>query len=270
MSSWVIQAPRKRLETDAIVFVETEAGFCSQFNSYLYHVIVAKKEKQKLYLFGQDSTLGYSFLQRSFLLPSTVEPISILPENVKSRAKQILAALSNMTPEQIRAEAVQLFRLSHELSQKIATERAKYGFPAFDVGVHIRSGDKITAGEMAAIPIQKYAAEIKKYAPKSVFVMTDNPGMLQALKGLLGSSIELFSLDYKSPCGGAHIQGEFNLAPRAVKEEAYIQFMTELNIMQDIPQIICTLSSNIGRFLYTTCKDVSQFKSLDVPFYAPC
>jgi hypothetical protein len=268
MSSWGIQAPRKRIGTDALVFVATEAGFCSQFNNYLFHVILAKKQKQKLYLVDQYSALRYSFLQRSFLLPSIVEPLSILPVKVQSSAKQILAVLSNMSHEQIRAEAAQLFRLSPELSQQIAAERANYAFPSFDVGVHIRSGDKITTGEMRTIPLEKYAAEIRSFAPKSVFVMTDTPGLRDTLKSILEPKIQVYGLEFKSPCS-THIQGEFNLAARGVKEAAYVQFMTELNIMQEIPAIVCTLSSNVGRYLYVTRKSVSGLKSLDVPVYTP-
>jgi len=268
MSSWGTQAPRKRIGNDAIVFVATEAGFCSQFNTYLYHVILAKKEKQKMFLIDKYSALKDSFLQRSFLLPSMVEPISAVPENVKSYAKQILSILSNMTPEQIRAEAANLFRLSPSLSQQISAERAKYDFPLFNVGVHIRSGDKITTGEMGFIPIEKYAAEIRRHSPKSVFVMTDSPSLHEALKMILEPSIQVYGLEFKSPCS-THDQGVFNLAPKAAREEAYVQFMTELSIMQEIPRIVCTLSSNVGRYLYVTAKDVSGFKSLDVPVYTP-
>ena len=266
MSSWVRQEPRKRLAQDAILFIATEAGFCSQFNNYLYHFILSKKKKQKLYLFDARR---YPFLHDSFLLPPNVELIPTLPAAITSHAKQILGTLSNMTNEQIRAEAAELFRLSPALSEQIAAERAKYAFATFDVGVHIRSGDKITTGEMQTIPIEMYAAEIRKYSPKRVFVMSDNPGLRETLKELLGSSVELFSLEFKSPCTGAHEQGTFNMAPKAKKEEAYVQFMTELNIMQEIPRIVCTLSSNVGRYLYVTAKDVSGLKSLDVPAYAP-
>ena len=199
------------------------------------------------------------------MLPPNVEPIVMA---ATSHAKQILATLSNMTNEQIRAEAAELFRLSPVLAQEIAAERAKYAF-SFDVGVHIRSGDKITTGEMKAIPIEAYAAEIRKSSPKRVFVMTDNPGLRETLKGLLEPSVEVFSLEYKSPCATAHDQVTFNLAPKAAKQEAFIQFMTELNIMQEIPRIVCTLSSNVGRYLYVTAKDVGGLKSLDVPAYAP-
>lgn len=262
MSSWLAQAPKKR--QDPIVFSTSEAGFCSQFNDYLYHFILAKKKAQKLFLVDQRRYPFYN----SFLLPPNVELASTPPLNVSSYAKQILATLSTMTNEQIRAEAAELFRLSPAFAQQIAAERAKYAF-SFDVGVHIRSGDKITTGEMRAIPIEAYAAEIRKSSPKRVFVMTDNPGLRETLKGLLGAGVEVFSLEFKSPCATAHDQGTFNLAPKAEKQEAYLQFMTELNIMQEIPRIVCTLSSNVGRYLYVTAKDVGGFKSLDVPAYAP-
>ena len=128
---------------------------------------------------------------------------------------------------------------------------------------------------MKLIPLTQYLKEIRnrKAALKkevlNVFVMTDNQDLLNKLKGELDPSIHIFSLVSASPCMNGHDQGTFNLSSKEVKEEAYIQFLTELTIMQKIPALVCSLSSNVGRFLYTTCDSINNFKSLDTPRYTP-
>ena len=128
---------------------------------------------------------------------------------------------------------------------------------------------------MLPIPMTQYIAEITNYKAKinkhvlNVFVMTDNISLLNLLKTSIGPSINIYSIEFKSPCTNGHLQGEFNLHSRDVKEAAYIQILAELTIMQRIPAILCTLSSNIGRFLYITCLSTTNFKSLDIPRYAP-
>jgi len=278
MSSWSSASPaRKRFGDDDLIFIGTEAGFCSQFNNYLYSVVLAKKEKKTLFLFDKISpiSLSYPILQNTFIMPPEVKPLTIIPPNAESvqrtHSKKIRHLLSYSSEEELRNTARSIFRFTPSMAEIVEKEIAKYSFPKFDVGVHIRSGDKITAGEMAAIPIERYIRELQNYKSGkpvvNVFVMTDNPSLLDGLR--TDSGLQIYSLEHKSPCSGAHVQSEFNRSPRKTKEEAYIQFITELSILQKVPGVICTLSSNIGRFLYITREDVSKFKSLDVPVYTP-
>jgi hypothetical protein len=283
MSSWnpSRHPARKQFDKDDFIFMTTEAGFCSQFNNYLYSIILAKKFKKKLLLFDKVSpvSLSYNLIKNTFFLPPTVESIDVLPPNTKSTQlsyyKKIMNVMTHETEESIRREAQATFRLCPEMAERVNKEIIKYRFPAFDLGIHIRSGDKITTKEMLPIPMTQYIAEITNYKAKinkhvlNVFVMTDNITLLNLLKSSVDASINIYSVEFKSPCINGHLQGEFNLHPRDVKEEAYIQILAELTIMQRIPALLCTLSSNIGRFLYITCITTANFKSLDIPRYAP-
>ena len=134
----------------------------------------------------------------------------------------------------------------------------------------MRAGDKITTGEMQAIPVHAYAEQIRKQCGMTsprIFVMTDNIDMLQGLKEIGDSSWSIVSYTLEHQRG--HIQNEFNLAPSAQRKAAYIQFLAELQVMQEIPSLIVTYTSNIGRYLYLTVPTSTQITSLDMKVFAP-
>jgi hypothetical protein len=47
---------------------------------------------------------------------------------------------------------------------------------------------------------------------------------------------------------------------------AYHAFMAELLVMQSISRIVCTMSSNVGRFLYYTVEHPENMVSVDERF----
>jgi hypothetical protein len=53
--------------------------------------------------------------------------------------------------------------------------------------------------------------------------------------------------------------------PVRARLAAYQQSMTDLLVMQSIPDIICTLSSDVGKFLYLTVEHANRVVSLDEP-----
>lgn len=60
-----------------------------------------------------------------------------------------------------------------------------------------------------------------------------------------------------------HNQAEYNKRSVNDKMSSYYHFLSELHIMQRCSSIICTYSSNIGRFLYMTREPETKIKSLD-------
>ena len=64
----------------------------------------------------------------------------------------------------LRSEAKRIFQLQPSIQKKIALLRK--GLPGFDLGVHIRTGDKITSGEMQKIPLEAYLKQITEFQPE--------------------------------------------------------------------------------------------------------
>jgi hypothetical protein len=267
---------KSKSKNDIQYYGTNQSGFASNFNNFLYAYIYAKKLKKSFYVYDLNNPISpnYHILKESFVNPSNIVYIDTYPDQPGAVSLSMIRALTlNLSKTVIQEEAKELFRLTPEITSQIRSELSKYTFPLFDIGVHIRSGDKIKTGEMAAIPIETYSKEINGAANKvgttNVFVMTDNLELLEALKQKVNEGIHIYSLnqDKEIPCASGHNQGVFNLLPHTVKLNAYIQFMTELYLMQQIPNIICTFSSNIGRYLYITSPTTTNFKSLDMKVY---
>ena len=250
-------------------YTTTQAGFASIFNNFLFAYIYAKKLKKSLYVYDKNSPLGlnYSILKETFVKPSDIEYTTDANKE-KIPSSRILSLLLTIPTDILQKHAKNLFQLTPSMLSRIQTECSKYSFPTFDLGVHIRSGDKITTGEMSEIPIDYYVKEINTISRGNVFVMTDNIRLLTDLKEKINEGIHLYSLDSQSPCQEGHDQSVFNLSTDTVKMNAFIQFMTEIFYMQQIPKIICTFSSNIGRYLYLT-NPTATFKSLDMKLFIP-
>jgi len=137
------------------------------------------------------------------------------------------------------------------------------------LGIHIRAGDKITTREMNPISIDRYVSAAKKYQADSgldeleIFLMTDTIPLREAFLKKADRSWKIFYLPTPLPQPEGHVQASFNASPRRMKIAAYNFFMAELMIMQSIPDILCTLSSNVGRFLYYTVEHEDGIMSLD-------
>jgi len=175
--------------------------------------------------------------------------------------------LLTLSDDEICSQAKSVFKWSNRVKEKIDATLSEIQFPIFDLGIHIRTGDKITSGEMTSIPLEKYLEEIKVTIPfGSVYVMTDSSLVVPKLKALTNQYV-FHSLPSSIESEKGHDQAEFNQRPVNDKMASYYHFLAEVHIMQRCPYIICTYSSNIGRFLYMTRETGVKIKSLDVPVF---
>jgi len=148
-------------------------------------------------------------------------------------------------------------RITAEIPVEISTA-------TFDIGLHIRSGDKISQGEMQSISVETYRAALLScgIANPKIFVMTDNTEFLTQLKEACPSTWTWACMDEDS---SGHVQSKFNEQDQAKKEKEFYRFMAELSVLQTIPTVLVTYSSNVGRYLYLLCPSTCQIKSLDLP-----
>jgi hypothetical protein len=52
-----------------------------------------------------------------------------------------------------------------------------------------------------------------------------------------------------------HVQRDFNASSAGNRMNTYLNFIAELFLMQQIQHVVCTFSSNVGRFLYLTSEN---------------
>jgi hypothetical protein len=185
----------------------------------------------------------------------------------KDKILELKKFLLTLSDDEICSQARSTFIWSLSVKEKIEKTLSRLDIRNFDMGIHIRTGDKITSGEMANISLEKYLEEIKKIIPiGSIYVMTDSSLVVPRLKTLT-DSFTFYSLPPPIKSATGHDQKEFNKRSVNDKMASYYHFLTELHIMQRCPFILCTFSSNIGRFLYMTREPGVKIKSIDKPVF---
>lgn len=277
MTSWLrVQRKTNTVERErAYTFdVTNTEGFCSQFNNYLYSYATAINNGRNLYVFDKTNAVSSSFslLKSTFISPDEVKfSDTSMPLFPKLTSGQTYPVTKNMPFATLKGHAKKLFEVKPEILAECNKLLNSYPLPEnYDVGVHIRSGDKVTKRE---IPIERYIAALKLFQKTSgldemsIFVMTDSYSLFESLRLGADPSWTLYTIDSRDQTGYNH--DEFRQLPLRNRQASYIKFLSELLIMRNINTVICTLSSNVGKWLYVNVKDNATFKSLDITTYTP-
>ncbi len=274
-------AQAKKIQEPVSFFQTTQGGFCSNFNLLFLAYTNAVKNTTPLYVHDFPNSVGETFplLQSILKENSTIKYLKDVPPNSKSLDPNKLSnqfiLSTNFTT--LKRMARDLFFYNGDTQEKIMSRIRGAGLERtlFDVGVHIRSGDKITTGEMKAVAISDYVNALGQFARRlgkpnlSVFVMSDNMKLFDELKRLSPPNWNFITLQGTIPYTiNGHTQYQFNTLPSAQRQELFYQFLTELHILQNTPNLVVTYSSNVGRFLYLTSRfqhTADSIVSLDVP-----
>jgi len=113
--------------------------------------------------------------------------------------------------------------------------------------------------------VKKIQGDSKKET-LDIFLMSDSANAIAEFKKKADASWNIYSLPSTLPNPDGHLQSQFNKAAPRARMAAYHTFMAELLVMQSITDIICTFSSNVGRFLYYTVEFPERVLSLDEKF----
>lgn len=266
MSSWASSASTKSKVIYG--FKPTTGGICSNLNQLLFSYLFCRKKDCPLYVLDHPNCVSDTFpiFQSLFQSRAGIHYVSEFPKGTKIlEHKHIHSTLSVLSNDDFKTAAKRFFTLlpaAHE--RMIAEIPVEISTATFDIGLHIRSGDKITQGEMQSISVETYRAAVLScgIANPKIFVMTDNTTFLTQLKEVCPSTWIWACMDEDS---SGHVQSQFNEQDQAKKEKEFYRFMAELSVLQTIPTVLVTYSSNVGRYLYLLCPSTCQIKSLDLP-----
>jgi len=270
MSSWIQQPLTKGLPTDSLYCSTSTSGYGSNFFNFFICYLYARSQNKVLYLKDTKNNITDSFhliLDTFQELPGinyTLKNGMTIQEMYPIELKKFCVALDE---EFLKTEAKRIFKLQPAIQKKI--DVLKKGLTTFDLGIHIRRGDKITKKEMANIPLDYYLKQVSDFQiasgkkKLSIYLMTDSAAVIASFKKKADPSWSIVSILSPITNQDGHFQNQFNSYPIVMKMDAYIHFLTELQILQKCPTVFCTFSSNIGRYLYLTGQDV---RSLDTQF----
>ena len=270
MSSWIQQPLTKGIPIDALYCSTSDSGYGSNFFNFFMCYLYARSQNKVLYLKDTKNNITDSFhliLDTFQELPGityTLKNGVTVQQQYPTELKRFCVSLDE---ELLKVEAKRIFKLQPNIQTKINV--LKKGLPSFDLGVHIRTGDKITTKEMVKIPLEYYTKQISEFQAASgktkltIYLMTDSTTVIAYFKKKSDPSWTVVSIPSAITNLDGHVQRQFNSYPIGMKMDAYIHFLTEIQILQSCPTVLCTFSSYIGRFLYLTGEDV---RSLDTQF----
>ena len=272
MTSWLKQGPAKKKEEveKHFLFETSDTGFCAQFNAYLYAALYS--EVEHIPLMVNDTVNAVSI--RYPLIRNTFQPIPsisftdtnlLTAISLKKRRALLMNSISAMKSVVMRNFGRELFQWNPSVVQTPTLDVS-----GIDVGVHLRT---FQSNEGKNPTIEQYIKAIQSYQKTSkkttlrVFVMTDSSQRLEELIRKKDPSWTLKTISNPTNITG-HSQRDFNASPSRIRMNAYMEFLAELQAMQKIPTIICTFSSNVGKFLYLSTSNATNIVSIDEPAFA--
>lgn len=272
MSSWNRQTfIQSTLPNDILYCSISYSGYGSNFFNFFMCYLYARNQNKILYLRDTSNNISDSF----HLILDTFQD---LPGITYSFKKGITIQQKNLVElkkfcksvevQFLKSEAKRIFKIRPSVQSKITLLHK--GLPNFDLGLHIRTGDKITTGEMEKIPLDVYIKAVEAFQKDigkeklSIYLMTDSEGVITSFKKRANPSWSISFLPSPIKNLDGHDQRGFNSHSIQEKMDAYIHFLAELQILQKCPTVFCTFSSNIGRFVYLTGRE--DVRSLDKEF----
>ncbi len=256
MSSWTTTPTQKKLATNAFFCKTSTSGYGSNFFNFFFCYLFARHKKQLLYLKDTKNNIstGYRLILDTF---EELPGVAYFPYDGIT-LQQLYPKEMNLYYESLseavkKQEARHVFRLRQPILEKISKLRKSLSH--IDYGIHIRTGDKITTGEMKAIPFDSYIQATKEYQRISgkqtlnIYLMTDSQKALADFKAKADPSWTIYNLPSPIQNQNGHIQSNYNSFSTDVKMAAFHHFLTEIHILKDASAILCTFSSNIGRFI---------------------
>ena len=256
MSSWLTAPRMKNIPVQSLYCKTSTSGYGSNFFNFFMCYLYALSKKQKLYLKDTRNNIssGYHLILDTFEdLPGiqyTSQDGIVIQQLFPNEMNKYYESLSESF---LKQEARRIFRIRSSLQTNI--NALKKHLPRMDYGIHIRTGDKITTGEMKAIDLQLYIDATKEFQKQSgkqsftIYIMTDSVKALETFKKNADPSWQIYNLPSPIQSPNGHIQSNYNNQPMNLKMDAFIHFLTEIQIMKDCGSILCTFSSNIGRFI---------------------
>jgi len=278
MTSWMKVPPPKKLEPKGLLFETTDGGFCSNFNQFLYAYAysVAEGKPLQVYDLANCVAVTYPLLKNTFIDTNGItytDGISLGTTSTRRSIARVMMNAQTMPIARRREQAQQLFQWRPEFIPTLKSILSSATLPAsFDVGIHIRVGDRITTRDRRTVPVDDYIRAAKKIQADlkretlDVFVMSDSLTAIDEFKKKMPSSWTVYTLPSALPSPDGHVQSAFNRAPARARMSAYHAFMAELLVMQSISRIVCPMSSNVGRFLYYTVEHPENMVSVDEKF----
>jgi hypothetical protein len=274
MTSWIRVSPplkKKEEELKPLFLSTTDEEIPTQLLNFFYSYLYARDSvKVPLAVYDRNNPVSTNFgmFQATLYDMSGVEYVDTLIRNgipIARRYPQIVSYIQSLKKEVLADEAQVFFEFNDSAGQQIREFLKLNGFPReFDVAVVYHPTDSIGLGTRKGVSISNLVTSLRSFQARagltslSVFVASSDSSLQYELKKQGDASWKLYSLP------PTRIQTAVGISPSVrMRQEAFIQTLAELVVLQNAPAVIGKLNTSIGRFLYLTRTEPSSFLAID-------
>lgn len=276
MTSWIRVAPKKKQEEVRSLFFKLEEGeFCSQFIQYLYSKLYADSLGRPLITYDRSNPISANFplIQGTFQTSGTfsdgmVPNVTMIGQRDMGK---IFPYVNGLSRDELRLKAAELLQWNSATLLAINAVKAQNKVPdTCDVGVHIRAPES-----RERVPVSAYIAAITEVYSRlkkdtiNVFVASENQLVLQDFLSKVPSKWRIHVIQSSNPSVSGFSHVSFQGQPQRIRQAIYNEFLASLACLQMSENLITTLSSDVGRFLFLTNEVMTHFRSMDVPIFTP-
>lgn len=138
-----------------------------------------------------------------------------------------------------------IWRFQPDIQQEIDATIQTLNLPAEYVGVHLRSGDKVTEAKIS--PVHEYINYINSITPiNKLFVLTDDYTNIIELKNSF-SHYPIYTFCKEEEKGFS--EGAYNQLDKQAKKKITIKLLIDSEVLYKSSVFVGTFSSNVGLFI---------------------
>lgn len=282
MTSWIRTGLKKKVDDSVRPFMfQVGAGeFCEQFNQYFYTNMYAKSTGRPLLVYDQVSPVGASFalIKETFqqvpdttFIDSMVVNVTKLNQHDSTR---VIPYINGLKREDIQVDAASILEWSPSMFSQLSKLRTQYNIPdVINVGVHIhvdstvRRADPLTvvAGYIQAV--RELNTRLDNPKVLSIFVVAEQAELLQEFMKGAQSNWKIYTIQPVNMTINGFNVATFERQQQRTKLQAYNEFICVLSCLQTSENLITSLSSEVGKFLFMTNTTMVSFRSMDTPTF---
>ena len=277
MTSWIRVAPKKTKESLRSLFFKLEEGeFCSQFNQYLYSNMYAESLGRPLITYDKSNPISANFplIQGTFQTSGVTFSDGMVPNVtmiLQRDMNKIFPYINALSTDLLRTKASEILQWNSTTLATVESLKRQNNIPEMcDIGIHIRSPESRNNLPMAAYigAITEVYNRLKK-STIDIFVVSESQTLLQDFLSKVPSNWKIHMIQKSSMNVSGFSNITFDRQPQRIRLATYNEFLANLACLQAVSNLITSLSSDVGRFLFLTNQVMTHFRSMDIHTFTP-
>lgn len=295
MTSW-FKAPfsKKKEEVAAgprpLLYMTTDDAPAAQYLDLLYSYLYAKAQGAPLQVYDQTNPISPTFGLFSTTFEDCpgvtyIESRTANASLLNKKTASVVNHISKLTTQQIRSAADEFYKLKTPMITRVIQLMGDMSIVSFtkdrtavttvqppaiyNAGLYIPPSTS-TSGRTSASNVGPYLTALRALQKRlgtpslSIFVIAEEEAQIAELRRGAESSWTFYSPAPRAPIP----TGSARAATRA-KQDAYLTFLTEVSLLQNIPTLISAYGSPLGKFLFLTCANPELFIGVDAKSFSP-